>query len=171
MDDFSNLLVLCTLMFVLTYIIGYLPMIFKLSENKLESISIFGAGFLLGTALIVIVPEGLSVLMESSGILHAEHNDIQTPHINDVEQQIYQELKSDPEIQNMDEGMHVLKDNPNRRLLLVKLDDDHNHSHEKKSESNHKGKHTEKEDEHHTHTHDPIVHSVFRKMGCLICLG
>ena len=61
-------------MFVLTFLVGYLPMMMKLSEKHLETISVIGAGFLLGTALIVILPEGLTVLMEVKGILHESHD-------------------------------------------------------------------------------------------------
>ena len=177
MDDFTNLFVLCILMFVLTFIIGYLPMIFKLSESKLESISIFGAGFLLGTALIVIVPEGLSVLMETSGILQPNHeHDIESGNgipVN-VEQEIYEQLSEDIDIQNINADLEKLQNNrlllhahdhdhqnqPNPVILVDHSDDAHSHSHS----------HEHAEEGHH-HTHDPIVHSVFRKMGCLICFG
>ena len=112
MDDFSNLFILCLLMFILTYIIGYLPMIFKLSETKLESISIFGAGFLLGTALIVIVPEGLSVLMETSGILQPNHDHEINTLPTSIEQEIYQQLSEDID-KNKNGKYSISIDNPN----------------------------------------------------------
>ena len=191
MDDFGNLVILCILMFGLTYIIGYLPMIFKLSQKRLESISIFGAGFLLGTALIVIVPEGLSVLMETSGILQPNHT-THDPHIHhnhihhhrvptNIEQEIYKQLTDDIDIQNInadlqEENVHVLQENnfqtrrtrrnilheQNPIILIQDDEDDNNHDSDE---------HDHDENGHHHHTHDPIVHSVFRKMGCLICFG
>mmetsp|Transcript_44152 Transcript_44152/g.70752 ORF Transcript_44152/g.70752 Transcript_44152/m.70752 type:complete len:431 (-) Transcript_44152:123-1415(-) len=176
MDDFWNLLMLCGLMFALTYIIGYLPMIFKLSETKLESISIFGAGFLLGTALIVIVPEGLSVLMETSGILHPSHEHGAHTHSahnrapTDLEEEIYEQLRADVDIQNieadLDLNVHVLQEDSikNARRMLLSAEHVHDHKHDEQ----------DNDDEHehaHHHTHDPIVHSVFRTMGCLICFG
>eukprot|EP01084_Bolivina_argentea_P187128 322408_1 len=189
-NDFANLLILCILMFILTFFIGYLPMIFQLSADKLESISIFGAGFLLGTAFIVIVPEGLSVLMETSGILQANHhetvnNNINLLHNHNVEEEIYKQLNEDIDIEHIDENINinVLEDNNNditRRMLLHNHDNNHNnhhndndinndHSNDNSDDNHHNQDHTD--EHHHTHTHDPIVHSVFRKMGCLICFG
>lgn len=163
-------------MFGLTFIIGYLPMIFKLSENKLESISIFGAGFLLGTALIVIVPEGLSVLMETSGILQPNHEPNESGNAMEVnmEQAIYKQLSEDIDIQNINADLEEIQNN---RLLLQAHHHDHDHQHQPNpvilvdhSDDDHSHSHDHEEGHHH-HTHDPIVHSVFRKMGSLICFG
>lgn len=45
--------------------LGMIPLLIRLSEEKLQYISVFGAGLLCGTALAVIIPEGVE-LMESS---------------------------------------------------------------------------------------------------------
>ena len=52
-------------MFVSTFLIGYLPTKFKTSQRWLNLISIYGAGLLVGAAIIVILPEGMLVLFES----------------------------------------------------------------------------------------------------------
>jgi zinc transporter 9 len=52
-------------MFALTTIIGLLPTHIKAKKSTMDLISIFGAGLLVGAALIVIVPEGMVVLVES----------------------------------------------------------------------------------------------------------
>lgn len=141
-------------------------MIFKLSSTKLELISIFGAGFLLGTAFIVIVPEGLSVLMEASGILHGPHSaeghnlNEHIPSQLEMEEEIYHQLHEDADL------MNVLRDE--RRLI------DNHHRHHKEEHHDHHHSDSQSDDEEHgehTHTHDPIVHSVFRRTGCLICFG
>eukprot|EP00128_Syssomonas_multiformis_P005372 Colp12_sorted_trinity150504_noHs@23972 len=65
-----------------SYLAGSLPLFLRLSEESLDLVSKFGAGLLVGTALVVIIPEGVHALMSTSGeatheaarrsILHAE---------------------------------------------------------------------------------------------------
>lgn len=52
-------------MFIVTFAFGYLPTKIKTSKRIMNLISIFGAGLLVGAALIVIVPEGMEVLYDS----------------------------------------------------------------------------------------------------------
>eukprot|EP00486_Rosalina_sp_Unknown_P008538 CAMPEP_0201586190 /NCGR_PEP_ID=MMETSP0190_2-20130828/130009_1 /ASSEMBLY_ACC=CAM_ASM_000263 /TAXON_ID=37353 /ORGANISM="Rosalina sp." /LENGTH=95 /DNA_ID=CAMNT_0048033675 /DNA_START=1 /DNA_END=285 /DNA_ORIENTATION=+ len=71
----------------------------------------------------------------------------------------------------------------NNRLLLQAHDHDHedgHHQHQpnpvilvdgQSNDNDHSHSHDHEDGHHHHHTHDPIVHSVFRKMGCLICFG
>ena len=49
-------------MLVGSYMAGYLPLSFNLSENMIAYTSSLGAGLLIGTALIVIIPEGVNAL-------------------------------------------------------------------------------------------------------------
>ena len=51
---------------------GYLPTKINTSQRVMNLISIFGAGLLVGAALIVIVPEGMIVLVDSMASPH-EH--------------------------------------------------------------------------------------------------
>jgi solute carrier family 39 (zinc transporter), member 9 len=52
-------------MFLITTAIGYLPTKLNTSQRIMNLIAIFGAGLLVGAALIVIVPEGMVVLYAS----------------------------------------------------------------------------------------------------------
>ncbi|XP_030379567.1 zinc transporter ZIP9-B [Scaptodrosophila lebanonensis] len=60
------LLLLVVVMLVGSYIAGSIPLVMKLSEEKLKIITVLGAGLLVGTALTVIIPEGIrSLYMDS----------------------------------------------------------------------------------------------------------
>jgi zinc transporter 9 len=52
-------------MFVSTFLIGFLPTKFKTSQKWMNIIAIYGAGLLVGAAIIIILPEGMLVLFES----------------------------------------------------------------------------------------------------------
>lgn len=52
-------------MFAFTFLIGYLPTKFSTSQKLMNLIAIYGAGLLVGAAIIVILPEGMLVLFES----------------------------------------------------------------------------------------------------------
>ena len=56
---------LALFMFVTTFLFGYLPTKIKTSAKVMNLIAIYGAGLLIGAALIVIVPEGMLVLFNS----------------------------------------------------------------------------------------------------------
>ncbi|XP_044007723.1 zinc transporter ZIP9 isoform X2 [Aphidius gifuensis] len=73
--------VLSLVMLVGSYLAGSLPLVMNLSEDKLQIVSVFGAGLLVGTALAVIIPEGINALFTSvpTTDTHAppsDHNDI-----------------------------------------------------------------------------------------------
>ena len=63
-------------MFVVTFLVGYLPTKLSAPERVMNLMALFGAGLLVGAALIVIVPEGMSVLyasqLESQGKVESE---------------------------------------------------------------------------------------------------
>ncbi|XKL63021.1 hypothetical protein PGB90_005385 [Kerria lacca] len=62
MDETYFLILLSVLMFVASYGIGFIPLTITFSESKLQLVSTFGAGLLVGTALAVIIPEGVRLL-------------------------------------------------------------------------------------------------------------
>lgn len=62
MEGIGFLTVLSGSMFIGSYVAGSIPMMFNLSESRMRMVSIFGAGLLLGTALSVIIPEGVESL-------------------------------------------------------------------------------------------------------------
>ncbi|CAI2354941.1 unnamed protein product [Caenorhabditis sp. 36 PRJEB53466] len=72
MEGVSFLLLLSTAMFFGSYIAGSIPLMFSLSESRIRLVSIFGAGLLVGTALSVIIPEGVEALYEAQN--DAVHN-------------------------------------------------------------------------------------------------
>ncbi|VDL81196.1 unnamed protein product [Nippostrongylus brasiliensis] len=62
MEGIGFLTVLSGSMFLGSYFAGSVPMMFSMSESRMRMVSIFGAGLLLGTALSVIIPEGVESL-------------------------------------------------------------------------------------------------------------
>lgn len=56
---------MCMGMFVFTFLMGYLPTRIKTSTKIMNLIAIFGAGLLVGAALVVIIPEGMIILFSS----------------------------------------------------------------------------------------------------------
>jgi len=62
MEGSSKLVVLSVVMLLGSYLAGSIPLFMALSEEKLQLVSVMGAGLLLGTALSVIIPEGMQTL-------------------------------------------------------------------------------------------------------------
>uniref|UniRef100_A0A3Q0SYW7 Zinc transporter ZIP9 n=1 Tax=Amphilophus citrinellus TaxID=61819 RepID=A0A3Q0SYW7_AMPCI len=64
MDDFSSISLLSLAMLVGCYVAGTIPLAVNFSEERLKLITVLGAGLLCGTALAVIIPEGVHALYE-----------------------------------------------------------------------------------------------------------
>ena len=65
--DFSTQVCLMSLaMFLGTFILGWLPKMIKASDKVMNLISVFGAGMLVGAALIVVIPEAIKVIIEAT---------------------------------------------------------------------------------------------------------
>ncbi|XP_061896379.1 zinc transporter ZIP9 isoform X2 [Entelurus aequoreus] len=64
MEDFSSISLLSLAMLVGCYVAGTIPLAVNFSEEKLKLVTVLGAGLLCGTALAVIIPEGVHVLYE-----------------------------------------------------------------------------------------------------------
>ncbi|KAF9157085.1 hypothetical protein BG015_004161 [Linnemannia schmuckeri] len=62
MDPFFSLILLCIAMLIASFLAGNVPLSFHLSEDRLKLISNFGVGLLVGTSLVVIIPEGIETL-------------------------------------------------------------------------------------------------------------
>lgn len=82
MADAAMLFALAGAMFLGSYISGLVPLSLPLTEARLHLVSVFGAGLLVGTALSVIIPEGISTLYttqmqellhHNSGASHGDH--------------------------------------------------------------------------------------------------
>ncbi|KAK6014538.1 hypothetical protein OSTOST_20077, partial [Ostertagia ostertagi] len=80
MEGIGFLTVLSGSMFIGSYFAGSVPMMFSMSESRMRMVSIFGAGLLLGTALSVIIPEGVEALYTAqSEKSHPEFHGINNP--------------------------------------------------------------------------------------------
>ncbi|KDR06872.1 zinc transporter ZIP9 [Zootermopsis nevadensis] len=62
MEGTLVLILLVLVMLVGSYLAGAIPLVMPMSEEKLQLISVLGAGLLVGTALAVIIPEGVRSL-------------------------------------------------------------------------------------------------------------
>ncbi|XP_028917268.1 zinc transporter ZIP9 isoform X1 [Ornithorhynchus anatinus] len=72
MDDFTSISLLSLAMLVGCYVAGSIPLAVNFSEERLKLVTVLGAGLLCGTALAVIVPEGVHALYED--ILEGKHH-------------------------------------------------------------------------------------------------
>ncbi|KAM4662614.1 zinc transporter ZIP9 isoform 1-T2 [Discoglossus pictus] len=75
MDDFSSISLLSLAMLVGCYVAGIIPLAVNFSEERLKLVTVLGAGLLCGTALAVIVPEGVHALYEE--VLEAKHHEVE----------------------------------------------------------------------------------------------
>ncbi|XP_051503937.1 zinc transporter ZIP9-like [Myxocyprinus asiaticus] len=65
MDGALALILISLAMFVGCFVLGIIPLLINLSEQKLQLITVLGAGLLCGTALSIIIPEGVELVQES----------------------------------------------------------------------------------------------------------
>ncbi|KAH9827717.1 ATX2-putative Golgi transporter, partial [Teratosphaeria destructans] len=65
-DGLFTLVVLCIVMGTASFVAGILPLSFSLSPRQLRLITALGTGVLVGTSLIVIIPEGVDALYQHS---------------------------------------------------------------------------------------------------------
>lgn len=72
MEDLVSISLLSLAMLVGCYVAGTIPLAVNFSEEKLKLVTVLGAGLLCGTALAVIIPEGVHALYEE--ILEGEHH-------------------------------------------------------------------------------------------------
>ena len=70
-----------------SYLAGSIPLFISFSEEKLQLVSVLGAGLLVGTALSVIILEGMETLNMAYSEKHHDHgegkedNDNPVPHL------------------------------------------------------------------------------------------
>ena len=53
-------------MFLGTFLLGWTPKMMSLSDKYMNLISVFGAGMLVGAAIIVVIPEAIKVIIEAT---------------------------------------------------------------------------------------------------------
>jgi len=61
-----NVIMLCVSMFVFSFMAGYAPSLFACKRKHMNLVSVYGAGLLVGAALIVVIPEGVKTIFEAS---------------------------------------------------------------------------------------------------------
>ncbi|KAK6638000.1 hypothetical protein RUM44_008424 [Polyplax serrata] len=69
MEETTVLILLAVVMLIGSYLTGSIPLVVNLSEEKLQLVSVLGAGMLVGTALSVIIPEGVRSLISKSHVV------------------------------------------------------------------------------------------------------
>ncbi|RYN57296.1 hypothetical protein AA0120_g6759 [Alternaria tenuissima] len=70
-DGLFMLLALSTVMAVASFLAGILPLSFNLSPRQLRIITLLGTGVLVGTSLIVIIPEGIETMYSAGSKTHS----------------------------------------------------------------------------------------------------
>ena len=65
-------------MFVGGFFPGMIPLWCSLSPNRLKTVTVFGAGMLIGTALIVVVPEGIHLWYSAAAAAHSHDGESHT---------------------------------------------------------------------------------------------
>uniref|UniRef100_H2YYJ8 Zinc transporter ZIP9 n=1 Tax=Ciona savignyi TaxID=51511 RepID=H2YYJ8_CIOSA len=72
MAEFWTICLLSIGMFIGCGLAGWIPLAFTLSQRKIQLFTIFGAGLLVGTALAVIIPEGVQTMYNTSPLEQPE---------------------------------------------------------------------------------------------------
>lgn len=80
MDGPTTLIFLNITMFIGSIVSGALPLALTLSETKMRLITVLGAGLLIGTALAVIIPEGIHSLYSVEETSHQDHLSMNEEH-------------------------------------------------------------------------------------------
>ena len=62
-DDQAVILLLSAIMFVGALAFGYVPLGLHFSHKRLEQFMAIGAGVLIGSAFLIIIPEGLEITL------------------------------------------------------------------------------------------------------------
>ena len=66
MNTSLEVILLSLFMFLGTFLLGVMPTWLKASTKVMNMISIFGAGMLVGAAIIVVIPEAVKVIIEAT---------------------------------------------------------------------------------------------------------
>ncbi|XP_038584369.1 zinc transporter ZIP9 [Micropterus salmoides] len=108
MDDFSSISLLSLAMLVGCYVAGTIPLAVNFSEEKLKLITVLGAGLLCGTALAVIIPEGVHALYEE--ILeggHHSHGQVGVVEVSEPKAEVDAALSASGKNEHSHEQLHA----------------------------------------------------------------
>lgn len=85
LNPFVWLTLLSVTMLVGSFIFGCIPLSTKLSESKLRQLTAVGVGLLIGTSLVVIIPEGVETLYSSTPEIAAAAHQSHAPQLGWME--------------------------------------------------------------------------------------
>ena len=108
-NDYFHLILFSFAMFIGAFSAGNLPIMINMSQKQLNSVNALGCGLLLGTALAVIIPEGIETL-------YATNNFQFDDHLND------KSIIKNNNFNNHDENDH--------KYDINEIHDSHKHEHE-----------------------------------------
>ncbi|CAI4227455.1 unnamed protein product [Auanema sp. JU1783] len=163
MDGIAFLTVLSGAMFLGSYIAGSIPLLFPMSESRLRIVSIFGAGLLIGTALAVILPEGVEALYNSQQSAH--HHDLSSLHNEMDANSILKasESKSAIELPRVAPPDPNIQDRKNKRNILETVIETH-------IESDETVRVKRSSDEHESHSHGNTA-NIHKEIGYSLVIG
>lgn len=96
MQQLWHVILLSVAMFLGSYISGFVPFAFNLEKHRINQLNVAGSGLLVGTALSVIIPEGVSALYSqkhhdehhgSDELIDADHTETPEEHFEDEDHQ------------------------------------------------------------------------------------
>ncbi|XP_051880092.1 zinc transporter ZIP9-B isoform X2 [Pristis pectinata] len=79
MDGAISIILVSLAMFGGSLLLGLIPLVIRLPEEKLKLVTVLGAGLLCGTALAVIIPEGIELLL--AGPPTAQRQNLSQSHV------------------------------------------------------------------------------------------
>ncbi|CAB3397694.1 unnamed protein product [Caenorhabditis bovis] len=176
MEGIGFLFILSAAMFFGSYLAGSIPLMFTLSESRIRLVSIFGAGLLVGTALSVIIPEGVEALYSSQRELehysHEHKQSLSPPSLSNPAEakNILENTKDkDGQIENLPRIIPkdaVLNEAIARAVRSISYSNDERSKRENFIETHSENESAQKvEEEHHSHNN---IHS---QIGYSLVLG
>uniref|UniRef100_A0A3Q0KRL9 Putative zinc transporter ZIP domain-containing protein n=1 Tax=Schistosoma mansoni TaxID=6183 RepID=A0A3Q0KRL9_SCHMA len=130
------LIFLNILLFVGCYIAGCIPISFRIPVSKIRILTVFGAGLLLGAALVVVIPEGIAVICSShkhqhSNLISNKDNHLNLPNSRRLNMADTVELTNDKNL-----PLSINKDNdPMKQPNNIDHDHTHNDDNDNSSSS------------------------------------
>lgn len=161
MEGSSTLIFFSFTMLIGSLVSGILPMALSLSEAKMRLITVLGAGLLIGTALAVIVPEGIHSLYAVPEV-HQDHlalKDIHHAEKRNVNDNRNFEMTS--QYENIDiMKLAIEKNNPTHGKIILKRQVlEQAYEGKKEEKVNNKLQEASKVNEEHSHDHNEKHHA------------
>ncbi|RTG86679.1 solute carrier family 39 (zinc transporter), member 9 [Schistosoma bovis] len=130
------LIFLNILLFIGCYIAGCIPISFKIPVSKIRILTIFGAGLLLGAALVVVIPEGIAVICsphkdQHSNLISNKDNHLNHPNsrsLNMIDTIESRNEKHLPSVINKDNDQMKQQNNINNENNHASNEDHHSHN-------------------------------------------